>query len=59
MEKYNVHVCGTVSDTDTDFEMGFDVTVSNGGSVLQVANSIQNTIDLLSKNGHKLSENKD
>lgn len=47
MEKYNVHVCGTVSDTDTDFEMGFDVTVKNGGSVSQVANSIQNTIDAL------------
>lgn len=57
MEKYNLHVCGTVSDTDTDFKMGFDITVNNGGSVSQVANSIQNTIDTLSKNGHKLPEN--
>lgn len=56
MEKYNVHVCGTVSDTDTDFKMSFDVTVSNGGSVSQVANSIQNTIDTLSKNGNKLTQ---
>lgn len=47
MEKYNVHICGTVSDTDTDFEMGFDVTVKNGGCVSKVANSIQNTIDAL------------
>ena len=53
MEKYNVHVCGTVSDTDTDFEMVFDVTVKNGGNVSQVANSMQSTIDTLSKNGHK------
>lgn len=56
MEKYNVHVCGTVSATDTDFKMSFDVTVSNGGSVSQVANSIQNTIDTLSKNGNKLTQ---
>lgn len=54
MEKYNVRVCGTVSDTDTDFKMDFDVAVKNGGSVLQVANSLQNTIDALSKNGYKL-----
>lgn len=59
MEKYNVHVCGAVSDTDTDFKMGFDVTVKNGGSVSQVANAIQNTIDTLSKNGHKLPANEE
>lgn len=47
MEKYNVHVCCSVSDTDTDFEIGFDVTVKNGGCVSKVANSIQNTIDAL------------
>lgn len=59
MKKYNVNVCGTVSDTDTDFEMGFDVTVKNGGSVSQVATSIQDTIDTLSKNGHKLPTNEE
>ena len=59
MEKYKVHICGTVSTTDTDFEIGFDITVNNGGSVSQVANSIQNTIDTLSKNGHKLPENEE
>lgn len=59
MKKYNVNVCGTVSDTDTDFEMGFNVTVKNGGSVSQVATSIQDTIDTLSKNGHKLPENEE
>lgn len=59
MKKYNVNVCGTVSDTDTDFEMGFNVTVKNGGSVSQVATSIQDTIDTLSKNGHKLPANEE
>ena len=59
MKKYNVNVCGTVSDTDTDLEMGFNVTVKNGGSVSQVATSIQDTIDTLSKNGHKLPENEE
>lgn len=59
MKKYNVNVCGTVSDTDTDFEMCFDVTVKNGGSVSQVATSIQDTIDTLSKNGHKLPTNEE
>lgn len=59
MKKYNVNVCGTVSDTDTDFEMCFDVTVKNGGSVSQVATSIQDIIDTLSKNGHKLPANEE
>lgn len=59
MKKYNVNVCGTVSDTDTDFEMSFDVTAKNGGSVSQVATSIQDTIDTLSKNGHKLPTNEE
>ena len=56
MEKYNVHVCGTVKGTDTDFKMGFDITVENGGSVSQVANALQNTIDTLSKNASKVDK---
>lgn len=45
---YKVHFCGTVSDgTQDGFKMGFDITVENGGTVQDVADQIQATIDAL------------
>ena len=45
---YKVHLCGTVDDGVNDgFSMGFNTTVVNGGTVLEVASVIQKAIDTI------------
>lgn len=53
MKKYVVHVCGAVEDTDTEFKVGFDITVNNGGDVEFVGSTIQNALNKLSEKSKK------
>lgn len=53
MKKYLVHVCGAVEDTDTDFKVGFDITVNNGGDVDFVGATIQNALNKFSEKSKK------
>ena len=45
MIKYNIHVNGTVEDTEKGFECGIDISVSNGGSVESIGKAIQSAVD--------------
>lgn len=59
MRHYNVHVCGTVKDTETDFRCGFDFSVENGGSVKNIGDAIQSAIDGIKHNGHQIPSSSD
>lgn len=45
MVNYNIHVNGTVEDTEKDFKCGIDISVSNGGSVENIGKAIQSAVD--------------
>ena len=53
MKKYVVHVYGAVEDTDTEFKVGFNITVNNGGDVDFVGSTIQNALNKLSEKSKK------
>ena len=56
MMNYKVNVSGCVSDTDTDFRCGFDISVENGGSVSHVGRLIQDAIDGMKEKGHPVEK---
>lgn len=45
MIQYNIHVNGTVEDTEKGFKCGIDISVSNGGSVENIGKAIQSAVD--------------
>ena len=45
---YNVHVNGTARNHETGFSCGFDLSVTNGGSVENVGAALQLAINKLS-----------
>lgn len=49
MIDYNIHVNGTIEDQEKGFKCGFDISVSNGGSVENVGKAIQSAVDTLHK----------
>ena len=59
MMKYNIHVCGTVADTESDFRCGFDFTVANGGSVKHVGKCLQDAINGMKEKGHPIEQTVD
>ena len=45
MVNYNIHVNGTVEDTENGFKCGIDISVSNGGSVENIGKAIQSAVE--------------
>lgn len=45
---YKIHVSGTVTDPETGFGCGFDISVTNGGSIENVGAALQQSINQMS-----------
>ena len=53
--KYKMNISGVVCDEHSDFRLGFDITVENGGTVEKVGESIQKAIDGMRIHGNPIS----
>lgn len=42
---YKINITGTVENPKTGFRMGLDLSVENGGSVVQIGEAVQTAID--------------